>query len=163
MHWPIAQTSNWWNVKETCLILTNAFYICGFYGYIKGFGYFHIQGNDSNEHIKHFSFEALKSNYTVCMSICVMEHNLALWCSSMMINVNPNILTSYVFCLIREYFEISDFPSLDHNPIKSKLSHYMYIYHHDFDKIHPSNILIFAMMSSLLIYFCSTLLVYFDV
>ena len=111
-----------------CLFPKNAFYFCGFYGYIKGFGYFQIQGNDSNEHIKHFSFEALKSNYTVCMSICVMEHNLALWCSSMMINVNPNILTSYVFCLIREYFEISDFPSLDHNPIKSKLSHYIYVY-----------------------------------
>ena len=138
MHWPIAQTSNWWNVKEKCLILTNAFYICGFYGYIKGFGYFHIQGNDSNEHIKHFSFEALKSNYTALMSICVMEHNLAIWWSSMMINVYPNILT---LCILSLIIYLCD----------------------NFDKIHPSKILIFPMMSSLFIYFCSTLLVYFDV
>ena len=63
---------------EKWFVLKNAFYFCGFYGYIKGFGYFHIQCNGSNKHIKPLSFEALKSNYTVGMSICVMEHNLAL-------------------------------------------------------------------------------------
>ena len=47
---------------EKCFFLENAFYFCGFYGDIKGFGYFHIPVNDANEHNKHLSFDALKSN-----------------------------------------------------------------------------------------------------
>ena len=42
--------------------LKNAFYFYGFYGDIKGLGIFHIQVNDANEHNKHLSFDALKSN-----------------------------------------------------------------------------------------------------
>ena len=66
---------------KKCFVLKNAFYFCGFYGYVKGFGYFHIQGNASNKHIKPLSFEALN-----VISMYVYLCTGALLCTIMELN-----------------------------------------------------------------------------